>query len=97
MPKTLAVNCCVCPAVRFTVFGLTETITIGEGVRVTVAVSNLLESAALVALTVADCTLGIDPGAVYSPVALIVPAPEITVHVTAVFGVPVTLTPNCCV
>ena len=74
----------------------------GAVVIVTVALSNFVLSAAEIAITVTalDGTLA---GAVYSPVALIVPVvafPPVTLftcHVTAVFAVPETVAVNCCV
>src|SRR5205085_1997519 len=93
VPVTEAANCCVSPAVRFAVFGLTVTAIVG--LRFTVAVSDLLVSATLVALTVAVCVVGIEAGAVYRPLALIVPGPAMTAQVTAVLLVPVTVAANC--
>src|SRR2546422_613729 len=49
---TVAVNCCVCPAVRLAVVGLMVTLTVAVCVRVTRAVPLTLESALLVAVTV---------------------------------------------
>jgi hypothetical protein len=51
-----------------------------------------VESATLVAVTVAVVA---EPGAVYSPLELIVPA--VAVHVTPVFDVPRTVAVYCCV
>src|SRR5437868_13255290 len=95
VPVTEARNCCVSPAVRLAVLGLTATATVG--LRLIVAVSDLVLSATLVARTVAVCAVGIEAGAVYSPLVLIVPAPAITAQVTAVLLVPVTDAVNCCV
>ena len=49
------------------------------------------------ALTVTICAAGIDGGAVYSPVALIVPTLGLRLQVTLPLGVPVTRVVNCCV
>ena len=61
-PVTMALNCWLCPADRVTVGGLTETDT--AGFNVTVALADLVESATLMAVTVTDCWLAIEPGAV---------------------------------
>jgi hypothetical protein len=66
------------------------------GCSVTVAVADLVPSAWLVARTVTVCVDAIDAGAVYSPPAVTVPVPVgLTLHVTAVFVVPVTVAVNC--
>jgi hypothetical protein len=77
--------------------GATATVTGGS--NVTVAVADLVVSAALVALMVTDCCAATLAGAVYSPLLLTVPAPVVglIVHVTAVLPVPVTVAVNCCV
>jgi hypothetical protein len=69
---------------------------------VTVAFADFVASAVEVAVTITVAGLGIEAGAVYSPVALMVPhdaplqpAPE-SVQVTAVLAVPVTVAVNCC-
>jgi hypothetical protein len=64
----------------------------GEFVVVTVAKALLVESAALVAVTVTVPALA---GAVKSPLELMLP-PEAD-HITEVFEVPVTVAVNCCV
>jgi hypothetical protein len=60
---------------------------------VTVAEPDLVESACEVAVTVIFAGFGTVAGAVYTPVAEIVPllAPPLTLQVTAVFIVPVTV------
>ncbi len=86
---TVAVNCCVRPVTTVAVFGLTATET--AGVIVTVAVSNFVLSATEIAFTVTGFVPGTAAGAVYSPVALIVPlvafppTTPFTCQVTAVF------------
>jgi hypothetical protein len=71
----------------------------GVGVRrFTVAEPDLLVSAADVAVTVTgELGLGSAGGAVYSPLASIVPLalPPVTAQVTAVFVVLVTVAVNC--
>jgi hypothetical protein len=66
------------------------TITLTGGFRVTVAATDLVESAALVALTVTVSELVIEAGAVYRPAALMLPTTGLIDHVTAVLLVPVT-------
>ena len=61
-PLTVAVNCWVWDAVRDTVNGVRETVT--GGVRAMVALADLVESAALVAVTVTVCAPEIEAGAV---------------------------------
>ena len=61
-PVTVAVNCWVWDAVRDAVNGVSETVT--GGARAMLALADLVESAALVALTVTVCALEIEPGAV---------------------------------
>jgi hypothetical protein len=74
---------------------------IAGGVTVTWAVALFVGSAALVAVTA--CGPPVWPGAVYKPMALIVPAVAFppwtpsTDHVTAVFVVPVTVAVNAVV
>jgi hypothetical protein len=59
---TVAANCCVWAACKVAVGGATDTLT--GGLRFTVAVANLVGSAALVAVTVTVCDAEIDAGAV---------------------------------
>ena len=49
------------------------------------------------AVTVTVCCVAIDAGAVYRPVAETDPTAGLTVHVTAVFELPVTVAVSCCV
>jgi hypothetical protein len=70
---TVAVNCCVSPAVRLAVVGLIVTVTVGVALRVMRAVPLTLESASLVAVTVivvAEVTVA---GAVYTPFPSMLP------------------------
>ena len=90
-PPTDATNCCVCPAVMDAVVGVIVTTTAD---RFTVAVADLLASATEVAVTVTATGAPIDAGAVYNPLASIVPAP-VTNHVTAVLAAFVTAAVNC--
>jgi hypothetical protein len=52
VPVTVAVNCCVALVFTVAVPGLIDTATTGAAVTVTLAAADLVESAALVALTV---------------------------------------------
>lgn len=98
---TVAVNCCVFPATTFAVVG--EILTITGRRIVTVADADLVLSAIEVATTVTCAGLGTAPGAVYKPLAEIVPqlAPEqplpLTLQVTLVLDVPPTIAVNCSV
>jgi hypothetical protein len=65
------------------------------GTSVTVALVDFVRSAALVAVTVTDCALVIEDGAVYRPEMEIVPTTGFRPHVTPVFEVPVTDVVNC--
>jgi hypothetical protein len=100
-PVTLAVNCCVFPAPTCAVVG--EMLTATGGRIVTDADAVLVLSAVEVATTVTSAGLGTAPGAVYKPLAEIVPqlVPEqpapVRLHATAVFVVLVTVAVNCCV
>jgi hypothetical protein len=62
LPATVAVNAWVCEDVRVTLPGVNATLT--GGVSEIVAVAYLVESAALVAVTVTVWALAIDEGAV---------------------------------
>jgi hypothetical protein len=96
---TTALNCKLPPAETLALLGFTVTLMME---MVTVAVANLVLSATLVARTVTVFGDGATEGAAYKPVTEIVPqaAPvqpvPVTVHVTAVFVVPVTVAVNCC-
>jgi hypothetical protein len=71
------------------------TVTTGAGgIKVTVALADLVGSATLVAVTVTFCWIEIDEGAVYSPADDKVPKIGFMDQVTAVFGVPVTVAVN---
>jgi hypothetical protein len=93
LPLTVAVNCCVALGAIVAATGLIETDT-GGGVTVTVALANLVESAALVAFTVTE-VLEVTVGAVNRPELDTVPA--VAVHVTEVLEEPVTVAVNCLV
>ena len=60
--ETVAVNCCWAPVSNWTLVG--EIFTAGASTTVTVAVADLLESAAEVAVTETSAGLGTDDGAV---------------------------------
>jgi hypothetical protein len=66
LPVTVAENCCVSEAIRRAVVGVIEieTETDERGWRVTLALSLLVGSAALVAVIVTDCAAVILAGAV---------------------------------
>ena len=61
-PVTVALNCWVCDARNVALVGLTATLTVG--CRLTTAIAVLLESAALVAMTLTFCDDEIEAGAV---------------------------------
>jgi hypothetical protein len=92
VPVTVAVNCWVWPAVRVALGGLTET---PMTLRLTVAPPDLVASATPVAVTVTAWELVMLAGAVYSPLAEMLPTLGLIVQVTAVFVVPVTVAVNC--
>src|SRR6266852_1310134 len=97
-PVTAAVNCCVWFAARLLAPGVTTTLTAVAGFNETLALADLFESAALVAVRVTVCAAGMEAGAVYSPDDVTEPVPTgLTVQVTAVFDEPVTMAVNCCV
>jgi hypothetical protein len=52
VPVTVATNCCVPPVFTVAELGLIETATVGAAVTLTLAIADLVESAALVAFTV---------------------------------------------
>ena len=100
-PVTVAVNVCAAPS--RTVGEAGETVTAMSSCNVTVAVALALGSAALTAVIVTVLVDGRIVGAVYSPLAEIVPIVEFPpatpfpVHVTLPFELPVTVAWNCCV
>jgi hypothetical protein len=61
LPVTVAVNCCFCEAVSEVAGGVSETVT---GVRLIMALADLVGSAMLVAITMTFCAPVIDAGAV---------------------------------
>jgi hypothetical protein len=92
---TVAVNCCVPAEVTVDEVGETTTLTgTVSGFTVIVDCACLLESAALVAITVAVVG-AVTLGAVNIPLLVIVPL--LAVHTTAVFEVFLTVAVNCCV
>ena len=62
LPVTVAASCCVWEAVREAVVGVIETLT--GGVRATLALADLVGSAALVAVTAMVWALETEAGAV---------------------------------
>src|ERR1039458_1258514 len=93
-PATVAVNCCVWPAVSDTAVGDTATVIADS---VIMALADLVGSARLVAVTVTCCPVGMLAGAVYKPPLETLPAGGVTDHVTAVLGPPAAMAVNCCV
>jgi len=61
LPVTVGVNCWVCETVRADVEGVSETVT---GERLMMALADLVESVALVAVTVTFCPVAMEGGAV---------------------------------
>jgi len=98
-PFRLAVNCCVVKIATEIGFGLTVTATCCA--IVIMAEPKSAGFAAETAVTVTVAGLGMELGAVYNPLVLIVPAVELppvapfTCQDTAVFVVPVTVSKNC--
>src|ERR1700730_1951632 len=101
LPATVAVNCCVTKFATFGALGDTTTETldgVGVVVTVTVAAPDFVVSFCEMSVIVTCAGVGTDPGAVYSPVAEIVPlALPATLHFTAWFDVSVTAAVNCSV
>jgi len=93
-PLTVALNCAVPLVVVVTLVGATLTLAVPGAVMVTVAIAVLLESAMLVAITLA---VPAEAGAVYTPLLDTVPAPLATLQLTAVLLVPLTAAVNCTV
>src|SRR5215475_10784044 len=91
-PAMVAVNCGVCEADRLTPAGASVMDTVGD--KLTVALALLVESAALVAVTVTFCAAAMLAGAVYRPFE-IVPTGGVRVQVTAVLLEPATVAVNC--
>jgi hypothetical protein len=89
VPLTVGVNVWFCDGSKDTEDGVSETVT--EGVSVTVAVTDLVESATLVAFTVTVWGLVIKAGAVYKPAAVMLPTTGLSDQVTTVLLVPVTV------
>jgi len=95
-----AVNCCVPKSGTVTAFGDTLTEPAGlTAVTVTVADADFVLSACDVAVTVTCAGVGTAVGAMYRPVLVTVPleAPPATLHVAAVFELPVMDAVNGCV
>src|SRR5271166_110784 len=87
VPRTVAVNCCVCEPNKPTAGGFTLMET---WINVTVAVACWLLFEALVAVTDTVCCVNTDGGAVYRPVEETVPSDGATVKLAGVFEL------NCC-
>ena len=91
-----AENCCVCEVASVTTCGLIQTVP--GGVTPITALADFVASAALVAVTVRTCVELTEVGAVYSPVASMLPTPAgVADHVTDVLLLNVTVAVNCCV
>src|ERR1039458_9742483 len=82
VPVTAAVNAWVCEGVRVTVPGVNATLT--GGASDTLALTDLVESATLVAVTVMVCVLEMEAGAVKTPAAEMLPTAGLSDQVTAV-------------
>lgn len=101
MPVTFEVNCCVRPTCRLGFVG--EIVTTMGGVTVTVALPTGFGATVLVAVIAKVCGNSKLAGAVYKPVASMVPtvalppAMPLTAQVTVVVMVPVTVAVNCCI
>jgi len=67
-----------------------------SGVKLIVALADLVGSARLVAFTVILSGVLIEAGAVYWPLAESTPIDALSAQVTAVFEVPSTVEVNCC-
>ena len=91
-PVTIAVNCCVRPAVSVAVGG--ETVTLMDE-SVIVALLDLVESAWLVAVTMTCRALVILLGAQYNPLLEMVPIAGLSDQITPVLPLPVTGAVNC--
>ena len=91
VPATEAVNCWACPPPNDAPGRLRETDT---GVSVMLALADLLESAELVAVTVAVCGAVNVAGAVYRPDGETLPAPD-RLQATCWLVDPVTLAVSC--
>ena len=75
-----------------------DTTTVTGGINVTEAEADLVVSAWLVAVTVTVSCVAMFDGAVYRPLALIVPTPAGLIdQVTALLQAPETPATNCCV
>jgi hypothetical protein len=89
VPLTVAVNVWLFEGSKDTEDGVSETV--NGGVSVTVAVTDLVGSATLVAFAVTDWELVIEAGAVYRPAAVMLPTNGLSDQVTAVLPVLVTV------
>jgi hypothetical protein len=77
--------------------GVAESVKPGVTVRLAVAVPFLVVSTVLAAVIVTDCAAVTGLGAVYSPLALMVPTLGLIVQVTPLLTAPVSCEVNCCV
>jgi hypothetical protein len=89
VPLTVAVNVWLFDGSKDTEDGVSETVT--GGVSVTLAVTDFVGSATLVAVTVTVWELAIEAGAVYRPAAVMLPTTGLSDQVTAVLPVLVTV------
>jgi len=94
VPCTRALNCWLFPDVKVAEFGETVTATVAAGLTVTEERADFVASATLVAVMVAVVDV-VTLGAVNIPLLLI--APLLAVHTTAMFELFVTVAVNCCV
>jgi hypothetical protein len=101
VPVTIALNCSVPKFGTFAANGETTTLTLTTGINVTVTVAeaDARGSSSETANTVTCGGVGTVAGAVYNPVAEMVPfaEPPATLHTTLVLNVSVNAAVNCCV
>jgi hypothetical protein len=93
VPVTLAANCSVCDLDRLTEVGLM--VNDAAGTRVIIAVADMVELVALVAVTMTCCVALMLDGAVYKPVVEMVPMLGFMLQVTPVWEAAVPFTTNC--
>ena len=93
VPVTLAANCIVCDLDKLTEVGLM--VNDAGGTRVIIAVADMVELVALVAVIMTCWVALMLDGAVYKPVDESVPMLGFMLQVTPVWEAPVPLTTNC--
>jgi hypothetical protein len=93
VPVTEALNCWLWPAVRLTLAGVTETLTV---IRFTVALARAFGFATLVAITFTSCGVEMLAGAVYRPFESMAPKFGLSDQLTPVTVVPLTVAAKTC-